>query len=358
MSLLTRFHDLDDCFYYPTLAGKNKHLNFEDKDRCASLIKEYFAAGCKERAFAFDFDKIYLQKGKHIHTVALYLLGCYLRRIVDVPLENFIKNNTQDYDYDFRHVWFLSSLYHDTASAIENIANLHKPLNFYLGANNVKFNIYDHIPEVPSARLFTYARGLVENYFDYRSDFFSCVDHGILGGFLLFDRLRKNYDDAWSDFQKYNRSDARSYNEFWWDGLHWKRCHLDLFAIIADSVIGHNIWVDPDVRLYKHYGLDPLITPGNHKISCSESPLLFFLSLLDTIEPVKCLERDDHDRLHPSIALKSVDIQLNSTNEITIRILKDITNLKLWFDNIKKMEDWLEVKVSFPDSNTCKITFL
>lgn len=358
MCLLTQFQDLDDCFYYPTLAGKNKHLNFDDKDQCASLIEEYFAAGHKEKAFAFDFGKIFLSNGKLSHTVAIYLLGYCLREIVDVPLQNFIKNNTHGYDYDFRHVWFLSSLYHDTASAIESVANLHKPLNFYLGANNVKFNVYDHIPEVPSARLFTYARGLVENYFDYRSDFFSCVDHGILGGFLLFDKLRKNYDDAWRDFQKYNKFNAESYDKFEWRCLLWKRCHLDLFTIIADSVIGHNIWVSQDVKLYNHYGLDPLINPGNQRISCSERPLLFFLSLLDTIEPVKCLERDDHGRLPPSIALKSVDIQLNSTNEITICILRDITNLKLWFDNIRKMRDWLEVEVFFPDSRTCKIKVL
>lgn len=358
MCLLTQFQDLDDCFYYPTLAGENKRLNFDDKDQCASLIKEYFTAARKYGVFAIDFNKIFLSNGKHSHTVALYLLGYCLRGIVDDPLKNFMKSNTQGYDYDFRHVWFLSSLYHDTASAIESIANLHKPLNFYLGANNVKFNVYDHIPEVPSARLFTYARGLVENYFDYRSDFFSRVDHGILGGFLLFDKLRKNYDDNWSDLQKQNAPTHYNYEDFCWENLHWKRCHLDLFAIVADSVIGHNMWVNKDERLYKHFGLDPLIYPGNHRISCNERPLLFFLSLLDTIEPVKCLERKDHDCLHPSIALKSVDIRLNGNNEITIRILSDIQNLESWFNKIKEMEDWLEVEVSYPHLDSCKIKVL
>jgi hypothetical protein len=290
-------------------------------------------------------------------------LGCKLYQLINFRLERFLKENLKDSDwYDFKYTWFLACLYHDTASAIEKTAYNNQSLEFFLGTNNVKHNIFRHKPVLPYADLFTFPEELVKNYFHYRIDYWKSVDHGIVGGFLLFDHLRENYDSAW---KKCSRQDddaniahnqmPNCYEKFLFEDRNWQIDHLDHFAIIADSVISHNIWFNDNVKLYKHYGLEPLIISNRNKIAIIDRPLLFFLSLLDTIEPVKCLGRKEFG-LTPVDALKCVEIEFNAPDKVVINVLNKNINCQLWFGQIKEMQNWLRVKVNCPNATTCIIS--
>lgn len=340
----------------------NPMENFDTSKSSYQFIQEYFQAGRKLHVFTLNFNKEVQRAGKHQHTVALYFLGCKLYQLIDSPLKQFFVENLKDSRwYDFKYTWFLACLYHDTASAIEKTAYSNEPLDFFLGTNNIKHNVFNHKPMLPYADLFTFPEELVENYFHYRIDYCKSVDHGILGGFLLFDRLRENYDNAWRKccLQNANKRIVDdqfnyTYEKFEFEDRNWQIDHLDHFAIIADSVIAHNIWFNNNVELYKHYGLEPLIISNKNQIALTDRPLLFFLSLLDTIEPIKCLGRKNFS-LNPVDALKSVSIKLDGPDKIVITVLKNDINCRLWFEEIEKMKNWLRVGVNCTNATTCII---
>lgn len=361
MNLLDRIRSHDDCFYYPKLKGKNATLDFNDDIQCMNLIETYYKSGGKESVFNFDFLHLFSAHGKHIHTASLYFIGCLLQRLVEDNLRKFIEANVQGLNYNFKYSWFLSCLYHDTASAIENQPFHIKPLSYYLGINNISHIVYDHKAIVPYAELFTYPISLVKNYFQFRLEYCSCVDHGILGGFLLFDRLRKNYDATWKkhsneviSFQ--NGVFFDSYDHFKYSGLDWRIAQLDHFAIIADSIIGHNMWVSDDTNLYNNFGLTPLIKSADNRVKITDRPLLFFLSLIDSIDPVKLLGRKPIE-VKPMDALKSIDFDLVSNHEIKVTALS-ATHFLYYHTEVKKVEDWLDVTVEDISNNTFTITVM
>ncbi|MDQ4678654.1 hypothetical protein, partial [Stenotrophomonas maltophilia group sp. RNC7] len=108
--------------------------------------------------------------------------------------------------------------------------------------------------------------------------YFHSIDHGILAGFILFDRLIKNYNSAFEEEK--DKNTHTKYENFEHKNLSWKREHQDHFAIIADSIIAHNIWfcnqLKEEKQRYKLYGLDPLIPQYLKKFKLKQKPLIFF----------------------------------------------------------------------------------
>jgi len=323
---------------------------------CYSFIEKYFSTGRKKAAFDVNFKADYRAEGKHIHTVMLYMLGYHLREIVENVnnyLRNFVEANIVDSNesswYDFRYTWFLTCLYHDIASVAEmnfaiSVNNKDMDLEYYLKENNVLYNVYKHKSLKFNAPLFTYSEDLVRNYFFYRTDHCKKIDHGIIGGYILFDRLIKNYNKAWINLKRKNLrdNDKFSYNNFEYANLSWRKEHQDHFALIADSIIAHNIWHSDNWPLYINYEIEELVVKPGNKISISDRPLLFFLSLLDTIEPTKFFEDID-----PIIVLKSIEMQYNEISQkLCIEVLNPIFNYMQWFDKIKTLKDWLNVEIS------------
>lgn len=312
---------------------------------CYKFIREYFHKGDKQKVFELSFTDKFQQEGKHIHTTILYFLGCYLKDMVEEALYKAADFNDRDEWFDFRYTWFLSCLYHDTASVIETEEDLgirdnrFKELEYYLGKYNILYNVYDHIPTNTDSKLHTFPKDLVRNYFFYIASERKHIDHGILGGFILFDRLVKNYNSVWK--QKKKIDSKANYNGFEYNNLQWRREHLDHFALIADSVIAHNIWFSKKENLYMEYGLNPIIVSDTNKISIKERPLLFFLSLLDTIEPTKRFEEKD-----PIEVMKSIEIIYEKDKkEVVISALDEGIDYNSYFERLENMKDWLKVEV-------------
>lgn len=303
------------------------------KEKAYNFIKKYFEISGKEKVFDLNFLKQYQKNGKHIHTVSLFLLG--------INLKNIIKNLVDKYRPEtFDYIWFLICLYHDVAIVEEDntdCTNKYKNcLEYYLGDYNIKYDVFQH--HWGKDKQFKYSENLVKNYFKYRLDN-NKIDHGIIGGYLLFDRLRKNYDS------KFKEKHNVQYDNFNTDNYHWEIKHHDYYAIAAHVIIEHNMWFayNNEKKQYEKYGLSELIIQNDEKdrINILDNSLLFYFGLLDSIEPTKVFINNDANDI-----LKKISIELN--NEcLSINFDKELIKkpeFERYINNIYDTKKWLNVK--------------
>lgn len=311
---------------------------------CCAFIKKHFADGRKMEALCFPFKKEYNFNNRAVHMVSLYLLGLKLKDLFEGSIKNeFSKNITGEKDwYDFKYTWFLTCLYHDTASCVEdkkadwtNKANLNiSPYTTSIRCNDPGLSIK-----------FRGSDALARNYFNYRKSNGQC-EHGVVGGFLLFNRL---IDSFWEETKD---CDVEK-NPIVKNGLQWRKEHIDHFRYIADAIICHNMWTvqstDTDgVKKYKEYHLEKLIidpqSGHDQRLSINDYPLQFMLCLLDTIEPIK--------RFLPLAAkstLENVSIWKIGNRQIGVawnNRLKQEPKFQKWMESIYSMEDWMQVDIS------------
>lgn len=316
--------------------------NFSN-DNAYNFINNYFTKAGKESIFNLNFYEKYHYTGKHQHTVSLFFLGLLLKSQITQSLDE----NQQNLEKHFDYIWFLSCLFHDTASVIENtntvlLSENNQELDFYLGKYDIKYELFEH--KWKDTKNYNYSKFLIKNYFKYRLNCHS-IDHGILGGYLLYDKLRKNYDDM------YKKSDYQTYHTFSYNNLNWKQEHHELYAISAHAIIEHNIWFADEQTedRYKEYGLNELI--NHQKFNKKESPLLFYFGLLDTIEPLKKININ----IVPNEVLSSINISAKK-NLIEIKWNKDLEkniNFKEWEKNIYNLNTWLDLEI-LPTKNNNK----
>ena len=343
MSLYDKLENIDPqkVHYYGTMSiNIIQNLTHES---AYDYITNYFLYGRKGNVFDIGFNDKYKSEGKHEHTVVLYYLGCLFSDLLQNNLVAHIRKFLQTNEwYDFRYTWFITCLYHDTAAVIEKedwTRGCPSNLEFYLGKYNVEYNVYEHNWCNPYAKPYTYAESLVRNYFKYRVEYCHSIDHGIIAGYLLYDRLVKNYNNAWKECSKSNLVAEYCYSDFLYRGLHWRLEHIAHFAIIADAIIAHNIWLNNNAKLYKQFGLDQLIITPSNKLTIVDNPLIFFLDLLDTIEPVKHFG-------YPN-CLKGINIDSNNIC-LDINAKTNMIDTKKaieWIEKIERMQDWLSIEV-------------
>lgn len=317
-----------------------------NKNGAYVFIKGTYKVGYKNKIFDIGFQRQFKDQGKHQHTVALYFLGCYLSEMLSDILKNHIAQYIEKTDwYDFRYTWFLTCLYHDTAAVIEKPKYICKSLDYYLDKHSIKYNIYKHTWKNACNKPYTYLEKLVKNYFIYMAEYRYALDHGIIAGYLLYDRLRKNYNDTWERCKKQQYSYGR-YEEFDYENLSWKIEHIDHFAYVANAIISHNIWhseaTEESKRIYKQYGLDPLIYGVSTRMSIKKDPLVFFLGLLDTIEPIKFfISESDAVTIWKAI---EIDYDINN-RKIIIKTNGSLLKNDEWFQKIRGITAWLNVGV-------------
>ena len=323
--------------------------------RCRKFLHNHYMKGKKAALLSSTVFDQYEQNGKHIHSASLYLLGKvllsvfqgHLGRELGVFLPHYMK--WHDHSWDFLHTWYLPSMFHDFASCIElstinkDDSERHKSLNFHLGNHNIQYSPYGNFSYKSEEIPFRFSAELIENYFYYRACNGKC-DHGIIAGFLFFDRFIKN-------FKRHTNGGGKVFDE---DGnmiisdLNW---NIDLpmyAAYAADSIICHNIWMGGKCKEeeYIEYGLAPLLYnrhPEN-KLSVNKFPLQFMLCILDTIEPTKRFS-EFHS---PRGILQAIYIKTDSDMEISLgwdHLISESDNFQQWLSGIKSMEDWMDVLV-------------
>ena len=338
------------------LFGNNKEAAL----RCREFINRQFRSGHKERVFNIPFLDEYNESGKHLHTVSLYFLGGVLKETfakrIPIGVKKAINSEAEWYgEREYLYSWFLTCLYHDIASCIEtkiphNVSESQKRLGFYLGKWNIKYTPFNHQPIHRGAELNCYSEELIKNYFYYMANNGE-TDHGIIGGYLLFDRLKKNYIERTNGRDLIENYEGRT--------LRWNIEHPDHFAYIADAIICHNLWTRNEGKgsaEYEQYGLDPLII--KKKVNINKWPLQFMLRLLDSLEPIKRFEG-----AVPREVLENIYI---SGNKHKIMIdwtpwLEEQMGFERWINTIKGLENWMDVQMSYDNCDgdgTCRVCIL
>lgn len=311
---------------------------------CCAFIETHFTSGGKKEALCFPFRKDYSTSDRVVHMVSLYLLGLKLKDLFEGSIKNEFNNNiTGEKDwYDFKYTWFLTCLYHDTASCAENgYSSLMNDINLRISPYTTEIRSTD-----PGVLIkFRGSNELAKNYFQYRKSF-GKDDHGIVGGFLLFDRLIEGFQNATKGYDI-------EHGPMWKDGLRWCKEHIDHFRYIADAIICHNMWTvqstDTDgVKTYKKYHLEKLIidprSSHDRRLSINDYPLQFMFCLLDTIEPTKRFSN-----LTARSTLENVSIWSMGNHQLQIawsNRLKQELQFRNWLESIYGMRDWMQVDIS------------
>jgi hypothetical protein len=287
-----------------------------------AFMGEYFSKGGKRRIpEAFDLDSF--QDARADHTVAVFFLGALLLKNTGFGSQEFFEGKIEKW-YEFTlFMWFVTCLAHDAAFYLE------KDRFVFAKADTVE-QLYnelsiDHrlldrnIGGVPGDLL-----NCVKPYFNYRHAE-GRTDHGIYGGILAFDVLVKN------------RIDKKSQGDV--DPLYWAEDLDSFYAIAAATIATHNIWLpenEETIEKYGQAGLNSLI--GRAPVTFREGPLLYFLGLIDTIDPVKAYGRIGISVLE---VLKNVHIdykQMSFTLTVSGRLEEGVLH-----EQAKRARDWLAI---------------
>lgn len=181
-------------------------------------------------------------------------------------------------------------------------------------------------------------KSTIEKYYVYRKNEMGVFDHGILGGYMLFDNLVKNYVNKMANKPNKTKFDV--------DNMSYSIEQISLFAYMADCIVSHNIFFPNQSYegIYREYGLNELIE-YDKPVKFDSNPLLFLLYLVDSIDPIKYFEQKTN--LKYDEILKSIDIDFPSCNTIKLSIsklfgIKDEI-IEKYIRRIEGLSDWLGI---------------
>lgn len=339
-TLFECYSELSESYYGIPIDASKFFAGEHAKLECRDFINRHFEKGEKKGVFDInrEFANEYERSGKHQHTVSLYLMGLYLRRLFSPTLKAVLLEILEDIDewYDFRYSWYLTCLYHDVASCVERNTEY---ANLVDAVENSA--LFTHQPIKAEAQFMRFPKELIMKYLRYREGQ-NRNEHSIIGGTQLFDKLSYSFNQKTAN---YDWSISPVYSE---RHLNWRRSHLDHFAYIADAVCCHNIWMvrkddKEKCREYEEAGLWALIVRTQRdKINLSTFPLQFILCLLDTIEPIKKFRNIDAETVLKNIHLEP---SYNGIKLAWTSIIKDQPEIYDWLNSLKSLSDWMDVSV-------------
>ncbi len=330
------------------------------------------------------------------HTVSGFFFGLLIEKCInpDIPLSI----TAPDY-FPFSYIWFLTYLYHDyaysiverTDSPIPVPQHIHRPnLNsvasrleqcalfttmhhlrisalpfsalWYRNPNThsvtLKNALFRELTRSSSSRIgntspIRYNNGTTINksrydtttiirYFNYRIASNNVIDHGIVGGCLFYDRMIKNYIHAY--ISELQNAPPQDLGDFYHNNLHFSKEQLPFFSHIADCILSHNIWRKSDEKKIKYsdFLLDEILGDGYKIISYNDNPLLFILSVADSIEPTKIYKNID-----AQMVARSIDITFDSNRHtITFSSRNPRIDIQKMYERANDLEYWTSVTVS------------
>lgn len=294
------------------------------------FIEDYFKIAGKETVF--DYLHHGCSKGivcSHAsHTVSTFVLGLKIAECLGVDVAERDSQNM-----DFRYKWFLSCLYHDMGYYYEETINYDwlalvakEGINAIPKVCDIEY-IHDDI-------FVSFTRDQIDLYLRYRArgngKLHGVLDHGIIGGIMLYDGLRKRFEKSWQH-RVNNKNSTRDCFFIRINGkeLHCSEGHFKYYADVANAVLSHNIWTRT-LNDYCHAaGRDDAV--NNNKVLYSNNQIAFLLCLADTIEPIK--RNKDY----------ATTIQFAFKNNV-ITICSDPVIIESVYGRVD-FESWLGVKV-------------
>lgn len=275
--------DPDRWLYYHSNQPRLKYEMLFDETASYDFIIKYFRCGGKEKVFEDDpyiIKNEFVLKERSPHIVSTFLLGILIAKNLKID----INTNNND-NINFKYLWFLACLYHDIGYVYENDNNCmnlrmvqKKGLNALKDICNIKC--------LRNNELFkTYKKENIDLYLSNRaicsSGNIGKIDHGIVGGLLLYDRLKKNFYEA---RKKANKNDPNfSKDKFEYNELNYSKTHFEYYAEAADAIIAHNIWIH---TLNEYLTKNNKVPLEGNKID-KNNKIAFILALADTLEPIK-----------------------------------------------------------------------
>lgn len=252
------------------------------KDDSYEFIKNYFRCGGKERVFKDDPHMIrneLILKERSPHIISTYLLGILIAESLNCDI-----NMKCDDEINFKYLWFLACLYHDVGYVYEKDHNCTDLRMLQTEGIDAVREICD-VKYLSDNEFKIYTKEIVNLYLLNRA---TCtpgktgvMDHGIIGGLLLYDRLRKNFNYAWEKVHKTNKCVTEE--SFTYNNLHFSDKHYKYYAEAADAIIAHNIWRSTLNEYLKKDGKEEL----KETMINRNNEVAFILALADTLEPIK-----------------------------------------------------------------------
>lgn len=292
------------------------------------------------------------------HTISIYFLGLAIYNnvlCIKNTIDNYINRadrelqlyhetilgpEYRELEIPFSYFWFLTCFYHDygygfeEGNKSEGLEKLFLLLNGRINTNLLRGSYRTSVPRAISAEL--------HKYFRLRYEKNDVLDHGIVAG-LLF------WENRVSDFYKrskrnHNKDAFIENNRLWSKGILYK-IHLP----VAWAIASHNVWfiTENNTRVdeYNQYGLQRLIT-SIPKIKLQSHPLLYLLSVVDTIDPVKLLNKNSPHRFDYD-NLESLKFDFGS-NSISFKYDECLNVVdKRYRDGILSMSNWIKCKTNY-----------
>lgn len=288
------------------------------------------------------------------HILFTFSLGILLAKFLE--LDQLITKEYSKYFKDeknvFYKVWLMLSLYHDFGYFIQNKYKDCSKFDLIEVENNIfSFNS----EKIQAMKLFglpenevmtRYDKKIYEKYYECyykKNNEIEPVEHGIIGGYILFDEIIKNNQNVETK-KRVNVKRGLEINE--------NKVNDELiYQDICYRIMEHNIWAIDKTKDYFASFIIPELKPifiENFNIIDSKEPLLMLLSLTDTIEYIKKLSATGLDNPNaqnrPTTLAKKILINI-SKNMIIIDVngVVKIDGYNKWKDSIENINSWVDV---------------
>lgn len=259
----------------------------------SEIINEILRSSCKNRNFDTTLMLSKIDEHRLSHILSVFYLGLSIyknqesiKKAIDGVSITFNKTcfYLESDKYRFAFIWMLIAIFHDAGYAFEE-------------GNLSPDNIQDSQDFLNSEGVYTppiYSYRLLKSYAKMKKCSRGKYDHGIFGGFRLYEDLIK---------KKKTNTDQEAIFP------------IDVYECAAWTICCHNIFFVKSENTnpcYSRCGLSPLIS--SEKIRCikyDQYPFLFLLSLVDTLEPIKRFPSDKDILSRIKIAFLSDSIQVD-----------------------------------------------
>lgn len=314
-------------YYFGINGDYNMAKPFIDNSNYCDFIFNYFNRGGKVQIFEscqLRVDNLRLPN----HICSVFFLGIILYYKTAFHKSYKLRSNDPGYA-SFPFIWFLVALFHDNAYQWEDKAKLMeiKSIADLVKKFKIEFSLFN--------RKFSKCKNLLQsraNYFVYRKKEWGLVDHGILGGLLLFDRLVKI------------RREKKIVNE---ENLFWSKKLENQYKTAANAISIHNIWPQSK-NVCEEYDLKDIALEGFKPIKFSEFPLFFILGLVDTIEPLKAFRKEGISDID---ILKSLTLDFGRNRLTVINNGYAKIDFKKLIGQTNNLNNWLDVDVKAEESS-------
>lgn len=333
--------DKNKWSYYPNTSFDIRNT-WNDNKTALTFITTYFDYAGKSECFKDQHleDNHQYIESRATHIISTFLIGVKLFESFGIKIGPCDSNNM-----DLKYYWFLTCLYHDIGYAFENSSTCEQLRMLQSDGLDAIQEIAD-IKYLHEREFKTFCRKEIDLYLRGRAQCYQgkkgCIDHGIIGGLLLYDKLRRQFEISWKKRTLGTdcRGDFHIKDECSNRTLHLSNKHYDAYAKVADAIMIHNVWETSFNEYVDRYDAQNQLKKHTWKNRISkENSLCFILAIADTLEPLKRnLSLDD-------IRIESIPTGLGIKIEIV-----DTDHYKL-----NDLETWVAVTVNVSQCNNKKI---